>query len=98
MLIAPIPLGEGGRGSIPDFIEGQVWEGCKCTSQGLDTITCEKGTGNRILLMNYKRTVYKLGHRLRSCLLYKNNRIWISLWPKDLIRSYNLLSFHRTFF
>lgn len=24
MLIAPIPLGEGGRGSIPGFIEGQV--------------------------------------------------------------------------
>lgn len=77
--------GVGGRGSIPGFIEGQAWEGFNCMSRGLDAITEERGTSNRILLINYKPTVYKLGHRLCSCLVYKNNRISISLWPKDLV-------------
>lgn len=54
-------------------------------SRGLDTITEERGASNRILLMNYKPTVYKLGHRLHSCPVYKNNHIWMPLWPKDLI-------------
>lgn len=57
-------------------------------SQGLDAITEERGASNRILLINYKPTVYKLGHRLCSCLVYKNNCIWMSLWPKDLITCY----------
>lgn len=80
--------GARGRGSIPSFIEGQAWEGCKCMSQRLDAITEDKGASNRILLINYKPTVYKLGHRLCFCLVYNNNSIWMSLWPKDLVTCY----------
>lgn len=32
MVIAPVPLRGGGRGSIPGLMEGQVWKGCKCNN------------------------------------------------------------------
>jgi len=32
MVIAPVPLRGGDRGSIPGFMEGQVWKGCKCNN------------------------------------------------------------------
>lgn len=57
-------------------------------SRRLDAITEDRGASNRILLINYKPTVYKLGHRLCFCLVYNNNRIWMSLWPKDLVTCY----------